>query len=682
MKTLKYILPILLLITVVFSCSEDEFGNTNFVDSILAPTNVVAEFNITQDNTGLVTITPNSQGAVNYDIYLGDDTVEPVKVKQGENISHVYAEGNYDVKVVATGVSGLKTEIIQPLVVSFKAPENLVVEITNDEATSKQVNVKATADYATMFEVYFGEEGNDDPVSGNIGETVSYVYAEPGVYTIKVVAKGAAIETHEYSVEFEVTEILQPIEKAPTPRNRNEADVVSIFSDVYSNITVTEWNPGWGQSTVLSPFDVDGDNILKYDYLNYTGIVTDYGNPTDVSAMEYIHFDYWTNDAESIGFKIVNTNQPDGSPEKEYEVTISEITAGAWVSVDIPLSEFTTDMSAITQMLFVSNGVTVFIDNLYFWKEATGNPAAGVLPINFESPYELSSFDGGDISIIDNPDTNGNSSAKVLQLVKGAGQTWAGSKITVDTPFGIEESVTVNAKVWSPRAGLKLLMKYEDATPWPNTQATAEIVAETTTSNAWEELSFTLTGVDPNIDYYNLVLIMDNGTAGDGSSDYTIYVDDISVASFLDFEPELEISSFDGGEISIVNNPDTNGNSSLKVAKLVKGAGQTWAGSKITVDTPFGIEESITIRAKVWSPRAGLKLLMKFEDATPWPNTQATAEIVAETTTSNTWEELSFTLTGVDPNVDYYNMVLIMDNGTAGDGSSDYTIYIDDIVKN
>jgi len=175
---------------------------------------------------------------------------------------------------------------------------------------------------------------------------------------------------------------------------------------------------------------------------------------------------------------------------------------------------------------------------------------------------------------------------------------------------------------------------------------------------------------------------MDNGTAGDGSSDYTIYVDDISVASFLDFEPELEISSFDGGEISIVNNPDTNGNSSLKVAKLVKGAGQTWAGSKITVDTPFGIEESITIRAKVWSPRAGLKLLMKFEDATPWPNTQATAEIVAETTTSNTWEELSFTLTGVDPNVDYYNMVLIMDNGTAGDGSSDYTIYIDDIVKN
>ena len=90
------------------------------------------------------------------------------------------------------------------------------------------------------------------------------------------------------------------------------------------------------------------------------------------------------------------------------------------------------------------------------------------------------------------------------------------------------ESITISAKVWSPRAGLKLLMKFEDAAPWPATKATAEITATTTVANAWELLTFTITGVDASLEYYNLVLIMDNGTQGDGSSNYTIYVDDIA----------------------------------------------------------------------------------------------------------------------------------------------------------
>ena len=682
MKITKYFLSIVLIIATVISCNEDELGSLDFVSTATAPTNVETFFSVTQDNTGTVTIAPNEIGAVNYDIEFGDNTVDPVSIKQGSSITHVYEEGNYDVKIVAYGISGLKTEVISPLVVSFKAPMNLMVEIANDEAISKQVNVTATADYATMYDVYFGEEGITEPISGNIGDVVSNIYAEPGTYTIKIVAKGAAIETTEYIVDFEVTEISQPLAKAPTPRFRNAADVVSIFSDAYNNVNVTEWNPGWGQSTQLTSFVIDGDNVLKYDYLNYTGIVTDYGNPTDISSMEYVHFDYWTNDAESIGFKIVNTSQADGTPEKEDEETVSDIVEGKWVGVDIPLADFTTDKSGITQMLFVSNGVTVFIDNLYFWKEASDGAEAGALPLNFETDYELSSFDGGEISVIDNPDTNGNASAKVIQLIKGAGQTWAGSKITSNLPFGLSESIVVTAKVWSPRAGLNLLMKFEDAVPWPNTSATAEITATTTVANAWEELTFVVTGVNSALEYNNLVLIMDNGTQGDGSSNYTVYIDDISIASFLNFEPNFELSSFDGGAISVIDNPDTNGNTSAKVIELIKGAGQTWAGSKITSSVPFELSESITVTAKVWSPRAGLNLLMKFEDAAPWPNTSATAEITATTTVANAWEELTFVITGVNTDLEYNNLVLIMDNGTQGDGSSNYTIYIDDIIKN
>ena len=683
MKLLKYFLSAIFIVATIWSCSDEDLGSLDFLSTAIAPANLAAQFNVTQDNTGTVTITPNSEGAVSYDIFYGDNTEFPDNVKQGKSIEHVYDEGTFTVKLVAIGITGLKTEMTQDLVVSFKAPENLVVVIQNNAAVSKKVNVTATADFSTSFDVYFGETGNDEPESANNGETASYVYAEAGTYTIRVVSKSAAIQTTEYTEEFVVTAILQPLASAATPASRAAADVISIYSSKYDDIADSNYNPDWGQSgqgSSFAEFDLNGDKMLQYINLSYQGIGI--GETIDVSGMEYLHMDVWT-----AGVTVLETSLINGVDGNSTEAPVlRDLTADKWTSIDIPISEYTDQgltVDQIFQLKLVGTpwaGGTVFVDNIYFWRESTGAPIAGALPIDFEYPFALSSFDGGDISIVGNPDTDGNSSANVAQLIKDAGQAWAGSKITVDTPFEITESITVTAKVWSPRAGLDLLMKFEDAAPWPDTKATAEITATTTVANAWEELTFTITGVDASLEYYNLVLIMDNGTQGDGTSDYTIYVDDISVASFLDFESNFALSSFDGGAISVVDNPDTNGNSSANVAQLIKDAGQAWAGSKITVDTPFEITESITVTAKVWSPRTGLDLLMKFEDAAPWPDTKATAEITATTTVANAWEELTFTITGVDASIEYYNLVLIMDNGTQGDGSSDYTIFIDDIA--
>lgn len=375
MKKIKYFLSAFVLLSIVWSCTTDDFGSIDFVGDTAAPSNVSALYNVTQDNTGLVTITPNGEGAVSYDIYFGDNTAAPVNVLQGQSVKHIYGEKVYNVKIVAIGITGLKTEVTQSLTVSFKAPVNLVVDIKNDVAVSKKVNVKATAEFATMFDVYFGEPGDDKPVSANIGETASYTYNSPGTYTIRVVAKSAAIKTTSYSQSFLVTEILQPTSAAPSPPARGTMDVTSIFSDSYTNVAVSEWNPDWGQSTKLFVDEIAGNKMLRYVNLNYTGIVTDYGNPTNISDKTFVHFDYWTSDAKSLAFKIVNTSIASG-PTKESEVAVSSIELGKWVSVTIPLSSFTTDMSAITQMLFVSSNATVFIDNLYFYKAPT--PAAGL----------------------------------------------------------------------------------------------------------------------------------------------------------------------------------------------------------------------------------------------------------------------------------------------------------------
>ena len=680
MKTLKYLFSLALIVSTLTTCSDDK--DLSFISKVQAPSELAMLFQVTQDNTGLVTITPTAEGAVGFDITFGDETEEPENLENGQNISHIYAEGTYTVTAVAYGITGLETTFTQELVVSFQAPANLEVTIENDSAISKRVNVTATAEFGVSFDVSSGVVGDTTVVTGNIGETVSIDYAEVGTYTITVVAMGAAAETTSYTEEFEVTAIVAPLTAAPTPPSRQANDVVSLFSDAYTNIDLLEVNPGWGQTTTLTEVEVDGNNTWFYSDLNYTGIVTDYENATDVSAMEFVHFDYWTPDATVLGLKIVNTSYETGDPLKEDIEFVDPITLGAWISVDIPLADYTTDATGITQLLFdtTGNSAIVYVDNLYFYKPS--NNTSGPTPITFETEFTLDGFDGGTTAVIANPDSNGNTSASVLELVKGSGQPWGGSKITVPTPFSFEGSTSVSVKVWSPRAGLDLMMKFEDAIPWPNNTGSAEITATTTVANQWQTLTFEHAGIDTSVEWYNMVLIMDNGTQGDGTADYTIYLDDISSDPILDFEPGFALDGFDGGTTAVIANPDSNGNTSASVLELVKGSGQPWGGSKITVPTPFSFEGSTSVSVKVWSPRAGLDLMMKFEDAIPWPNNTGSAEITATTTVANQWQTLTFEHAGIDTSVEWYNMVLIMDNGTQGDGTADYTIYLDDITQN
>ena len=420
--------------------------------------------------------------------------------------------------------------------------------------------------------------------------------------------------------------------------------------------------------------------MLQYANLNYQGIDFS-GEPIDVSQMEFLHVDVWTADENDANISPISS----GPNETAYDL---DLTAQEWTSFDIPLSFFTdqnplVDFTTLIQLKFGSDpdGGTIFVDNLYFYKESS-DPVDGVTPITFESEFELSSFDGGGISLVENPDTNGNSSSMVAQMIKGGGQTWAGSKVTMPSPFNVTSSTVVTVKVWSPRVGLDLLMKMENDVPWPDVSGTAEITATTTVANQWETLTFDFSGIDTSINWYNLVLIIDNGTMGDASSDFTIYIDDISTDPMLDFEPDFTLSSFDGGGMSVIANPDVNGNDSGMVAQLVKGGGQTWAGSKITVPSPLEVTSTSTITVKVWSPRVGLDLLLKMENNVPWPDVSATAEIIATTTVANQWETLTFDFAGVDTSIDWYNLIMIIDNGTMGDGSSDFTIYVDDITLN
>ena len=80
----------------------------------------------------------------------------------------------------------------------------------------------------------------------------------------------------------------------------------------------------------------------------------------DVSGMTMIHLDYWTPDSSALNLSLIST----GPVETPYAI---EVTAGQWVSVDIPLTEFSgvVDLTDVIQLKFDGNG-TIFLVNIYF----------------------------------------------------------------------------------------------------------------------------------------------------------------------------------------------------------------------------------------------------------------------------------------------------------------------------
>jgi hypothetical protein len=73
----------------------------------------------------------------------------------------------------------------------------------------------------------------------------------------------------------------------------DQVDVISLFSGVYTDVTVDTWRTTWSNAT-LTDTTADGNDIKRYSKLDFVGIETIGANAIDASGMEYISFDAWT----------------------------------------------------------------------------------------------------------------------------------------------------------------------------------------------------------------------------------------------------------------------------------------------------------------------------------------------------------------------------------------------------
>ncbi len=165
------------------------------------------------------------------------------------------------------------------------------------------------------------------------------------------------------------TPVTDPLTAAPTP-TRPAANVISMFSNAYTNVTVDTWRTSWSSGT-LTDIQIAGNDTKKYSALDFVGIET-MATKINASTMTYFHVDAWTPNMTAFRIKLVNF----GTPQTESELSFTPTQAG-WNSYDIPLSDFTglTSRSQLGQLIFSGNPTgsgIVFIDNVYFSNVALG----------------------------------------------------------------------------------------------------------------------------------------------------------------------------------------------------------------------------------------------------------------------------------------------------------------------
>jgi hypothetical protein len=181
---------------------------------------------------------------------------------------------------------------------------------------------------------------SEDPSVARVVESEIQVVGE-GTTTIRAFLEGiesnTSVELHGYF----------PPTVAATPPTVPADNVISMFSDVYTNVPVDTWRTDWSPAQVQDHV-VAGDNTKMYTGLPFVGI--EFLNPPiDATGMTHIHLDVYAPTGSEFRVKLVSfPSDPDIELVQTFELilnpnSVPPFDAGAWAPLDIPLADFQID---------------------------------------------------------------------------------------------------------------------------------------------------------------------------------------------------------------------------------------------------------------------------------------------------------------------------------------------------
>jgi len=372
MKLLKNLAVFILVLMVAGSCKKD-IDNLKVLDNVTAPANVTAFFDITQDTTGMVTIVPGAEGVTEFLITFGDVAGEEATVFGiTEVITHEYAEGTYTVGITASGITGLTSKIEKEITVTFIPPENLVVTIVPDATNPKTISVSAYADYASIMDIYFGEDAGEEPTHVLPGEAALHTYADAGDYVVRVVAKNGGAATIEHSETITISSASDPV---TLPIDFESFTVNYAFS-----------NFGNAEASVIDNPDQSGINgsnrvaqfVKPAGAETWAGTLLTLQSPIDFSTKKLFKVKVWSPKVNAIvKLKIENLDNADINAEIDAVTT----TSNAWEELTFDFSGIDFGQSYQKVVIFFDFG-NPGDDAVYYFddiRQATAAPSTGIV---------------------------------------------------------------------------------------------------------------------------------------------------------------------------------------------------------------------------------------------------------------------------------------------------------------
>ena len=180
--------------------------------------------------------------------------------------------------------------------------------------------------------------------------------------------------------------ITPPAIAAPTPPARATADVRSIYSDAYTNITFDNFDAGYCGGAATTQVQIAGNYTLRKN----AGVVCHgmefINNRQNLTGFTYMHFDFYITDTDLTGdvFNLKLVDFAGGTTEASaLEININggsspQLVANQWVSVDVPITAIggvvanNLTRGDVAQIVITTANVdNVWYDNIYLHKNTT-----------------------------------------------------------------------------------------------------------------------------------------------------------------------------------------------------------------------------------------------------------------------------------------------------------------------
>jgi hypothetical protein len=344
--------------------------------------------------------------------------------------------------------------------------------------------------------------------------------------------------------------------------------------------------------------------------------------------------------------------------------TVSWNFAGVDATRNYSVIAITPDLETVT------TGQAYWIDDISIAAAGTNAVQPVTIATLDEAGAALVGFEGcWDSTVVADPAGGTNKVGKVVKPGSGVPFYCGSTLVTVAnggfTPIPFTDSAkTLTVRVYSPDANIPVRLKVEDIA-----DSTKSVEAETSTSAVgWQTMTFNFAApaagaLDLTTQYTKVAIFFNFGVVGTGK---TYYFDDVTLVTGTGTDTVLVtfdeknynntqsqpsvLSGFGGAEDSTLVGPadvgvPPDGAKTGKWAKVVKNAGETWAGTSVqrkpndAVPTiPFATGAT-KMSVRVYSAYPGVRVHLKVEQS---GRPDVNSEVDACTTLTNAWETLTF----------------------------------------